>query len=67
MLLILELRFWNSEFGFGIRHYNEWKILIIACKIPWFCSDFHLMNCVLFEYDVTFNGLSFVRLKINIK
>ncbi|AFR74177.1 TPA: hypothetical protein PQI25_002130 [Staphylococcus aureus] len=49
MLLILELRFWNSEFGFGIRHYNEWKILIIACKIPWFCSDFHLMNCVLFE------------------
>ncbi|MFZ8263660.1 hypothetical protein ACO1KZ_15135, partial [Staphylococcus aureus] len=28
---------------------NEWKILIIACKIPWFCSDFHLMNCVLFE------------------
>ncbi|HHR7540687.1 TPA: hypothetical protein ACS9IA_002199 [Staphylococcus aureus] len=49
MLLILELRFWNSEFGFEIRHYNEWKILIIACKIPWFCSDFHLMNCVLFE------------------
>ncbi|WP_398572637.1 hypothetical protein ACKZ7T_11780 [Staphylococcus aureus] len=34
---------------FGIRNYNEWKILIIACKIPWFCSDFHLMNCFLFE------------------
>ncbi|HHA6015350.1 TPA: hypothetical protein ACOM6O_002073 [Staphylococcus aureus] len=50
MLLILELRFWNSEFGFrnstfGIQNYNEWKILIIVCLMTWFCSDFYLMNC----------------------
>ncbi|HCZ7151295.1 TPA: hypothetical protein O3P10_002603 [Staphylococcus aureus] len=49
MLLILELRFWNLEFGFrnstfGIQNYNEWKILIIACLMTWFCSDFYLMN-----------------------
>ncbi|HDG5969419.1 TPA: hypothetical protein ACHHCQ_002381 [Staphylococcus aureus] len=54
MLLILELRFWNSEFGFrnstfGIQNYNEWKILIIACLMTWFCSDFYLMNCFLFD------------------
>ncbi|HEJ7738993.1 TPA: hypothetical protein SMH60_001566 [Staphylococcus aureus] len=50
MFLILELRFWNLEFGFrnstfGIQNYNEWKILIIACLMTWFCSDFYLMNC----------------------
>ncbi|MEZ1969333.1 hypothetical protein QUC35_18090, partial [Staphylococcus aureus] len=22
-----------------------WKILIIACLMTWFCSDFYLMNC----------------------
>ncbi|MGS5980940.1 hypothetical protein ACVBMW_14685, partial [Staphylococcus aureus] len=26
-------------------NYNEWKILIIACLMTWFCSDFYLMNC----------------------
>ncbi|HDE6201354.1 TPA: hypothetical protein PDR19_002570 [Staphylococcus aureus] len=54
MLLILELRFWNLEFGFrnstfGIQNYNEWKILIIACLMTWFCSDFYLMNFFLFN------------------
>ncbi|MBW3851722.1 hypothetical protein G5579_10885 [Staphylococcus aureus] len=54
MLLILDLRFWNLEFGFrnstfGIQNYNEWKILIIACLMTWFCSDFYLMNCFLFN------------------
>ncbi|WP_070004412.1 hypothetical protein [Staphylococcus aureus] len=39
--------FWSCVFG--IRNYNEWKILIIACKMTWFYSDFYLMDCFLFD------------------